>query len=61
MQAKWFGFYKRTSTMNNYEMLNTYDTTAPFKGCKEEFWEAKGLKVMVGQLSVAFNSSVVEV
>ncbi|AAF70846.1 hypothetical protein AtNW77_Chr1g0062121 [Arabidopsis thaliana] len=60
MQAKWFGFYKRTSTTNNYEMVNTYDTTA-FKGCKEEFWEAKGLKVMVGQLSIAFNISAVEV
>lgn len=60
MQAKWFGFYKRTSTTNNYDMVNTYDTTA-FKGCKEEFWEAKGRKVMVGQLSVTFNVSGVEV
>jgi len=41
-------------------MVNTYDTTA-FKGCKEEFWEAEGLKVMVGQLSIAFNISAVEV
>ncbi|VVA93699.1 unnamed protein product [Arabis nemorensis] len=55
MQAKWFGFYKRTS---NNEMVHsgTVDTTT-FKGCKEEFWKAKGLKVMVGQLTVAFNAS----
>lgn len=60
MQAKWFGFYKRTlTTTTNYEMVNS-DTTA-FKGCKEEFWEAKGRKVMVGQLTVAFNASAVEV
>ncbi|KAL1214765.1 hypothetical protein V5N11_011430 [Cardamine amara subsp. amara] len=61
MQAKWFGFYKRTSTTttNNSEMVSS-DTTA-FKGCKEEFWEAKGLKVMVGQLTVAFNASGVKV
>ncbi|XP_006302608.2 uncharacterized protein LOC17894769 [Capsella rubella] len=62
MQAKWFGFYKRitSTTAINYEMVNSNDMTA-FKGCKEEFWEAKGLKVMVGQLSIAFNTSGVEV
>ncbi|KFK40602.1 hypothetical protein AALP_AA2G016900 [Arabis alpina] len=55
MQAKWFGFYKRISSN---EMVNrsSIDTTT-FKGCKEEFWEAKGLNVMVGQLTVAFNAS----
>ncbi|XP_010473460.1 PREDICTED: uncharacterized protein LOC104752901 [Camelina sativa] len=61
MQAKWFDLYKRTSTTaTNYEMVDSNDTTA-FKGCKEEFWETRGLKVMVGQLSVAFNASGVEV
>ncbi|XP_010430296.1 PREDICTED: uncharacterized protein LOC104714581 [Camelina sativa] len=61
MQAKWFSLYKRTSTTaTNYEMVDSNDTAA-FKGCKEEFWETKGLKVMVGQLSVAFNASGVEV
>ncbi|CAH8357092.1 unnamed protein product [Eruca vesicaria subsp. sativa] len=60
MQAKWFGFYKRTSTTTNHEMVNTTNSSVDmmgFKGCKEEFWEAKGLKVMVGQLSAAFNAS----
>lgn len=64
MQAKWFGFYKRTST-TNYEMVNNnYSSsvdTAAFKGCKEEYWKVKDLKVMVSQLTVAFNASVVEV
>lgn len=57
MQAKWFGFYKRTSN----EMVNSGVDTTTFKGCKEEFWKAKGLEVMVGQLTVAFNASGVEV
>ncbi|KAL0736861.1 hypothetical protein Bca4012_013071 [Brassica carinata] len=62
MQAKWFGFYKRTSTTTSHEMVdnttNISVDTMGFKGWKDEFWEAKCLKVMVGQLSVAFNSGL---
>ncbi|ESQ29155.1 hypothetical protein EUTSA_v10023929mg [Eutrema salsugineum] len=63
MQAKWFGSYKRTWTINHEMVNNTSSSvdTTPFKGCKEEFWEAKGLKVMVSQLTVAFNASGVDV
>ncbi|CAH2048021.1 unnamed protein product [Thlaspi arvense] len=63
MQAKWFGFYKRTSTTNNEIVSNSNNSvdTAAFKGCKEEFWEAKGLQLTVGQLTVAFSASGVEV
>lgn len=60
MQAKWFGFYKRTSTTNYNNNSSSVDTAA-FKGCKEEYWKVKDLKVMVSQLTVAFNASEVEV
>ncbi|CAN8245221.1 unnamed protein product [Cochlearia groenlandica] len=58
MQAKWFGYYKRTS---NELMVNSGCDTTASKGCKEEFWEVKGVKVMISQLTVAFNSSGVQV
>ncbi|CAA7022633.1 unnamed protein product [Microthlaspi erraticum] len=56
MQAKWFGFYKRTSTTSD----SGADTTT-FKGCKEEYWKVRDPEAMVSQLTVAFNANEVEV